>query len=382
MSALRLIAALVLVVVPFGVSHAQSSYIAPSVAIGLAYDDNVFAETDDAQSDLILRLTPTVEAGYRSARGETRLLHSFDAEKYQDNTQLDSFNSRRYTEIDVDWSATQRLDLGVLASTAATKYPGDLLPEFGLELGRTDARRTVVRPDLAYRYTRRTAFTAGGEVARDELVGGRTVDTRGAQVGVAHDWTPRHTWTFDFLRRDYRFRPGGDAYSNVALVGWIGRVSPRSTFTVRGGPRDTEVGTEPELHLAFDYDIPGGDLTFNYERTERVLIGQAGLAEAHAVWLSYTHPITPAIALRIVPSYASLTRGDEDARTGRFYIEAAYRFSPTVQFTSSYQWSRQDGSLDIPGPVDITRNVVFFGMTVAFSPRVGMVPIAEARRRR
>lgn len=361
--------------------HAQSPWIAPSVTIGIAYDDNVFATDADGQDDLMLRVTPKIEAGFRSARGEGRFLHSFDAEKYQDNTQLDQAQVRHYTELEFDYRVTPRLDAALLATAAASEISGDLLPEFGLELGRVDSRRTSIAPELEYRFSRRTRGRAGLDVTRDHVVTGITGDTRGGFVGAEYQMSALNTVSADFIRRDYSFNPGGDAHSNIVLLGWIGQLSPRAQFSVHAGPRITEVDTQPEVLIGYRYDLHGGEFSAGYERSERTIIGQSSLAETSTVWLLYAHPITPSFELRFVPSYSSLSRGDASAETVRLGVEANYRFTPLISMTSSFHRTMQTGSLVTPGPVEFTRNVVFFGMTIAFSPRVGQVPPAELRRR-
>lgn len=363
-----------------GTAHAQAPWIAPSVSIGIAYDDNITASETDPQDDMMLRVTPTIEAGFRSARGEGRFLHSFDAEKYRDSTDLDNAQVRRFTELEFDYRVTPRLDAALLATTAASDFASDLLPEFGLEQGRADSRRTTVAPEIEYRFSRRTSGSAGLEIERDRLVGGTTADTRGGFVGAAYRATPRTTWSVDLLRREYSFDPGGDAHSNIVLLGWTGQVSPRATLSIHAGPRLTEVDTRSEVLVGYRYDIPGGEFSAGYERTERTIIGQSALAEVDTVWLFYSHPITPSLALRLVPTYTALSRGDDSSNTVSVGLVADYRFTPLISLTSSYRWTRQDGSLD-RGPVDITRNVVFFGMTIAFSPRGGQTPPADIRRR-
>ncbi|MCA1798664.1 MAG: hypothetical protein LC632_04165 [Xanthomonadaceae bacterium] len=376
---LTMLAVAACIAVP-GAARAQSPWIAPSVAIGIAYDDNITASEADPQSDLMLRVTPSLEAGFRSARGEGRFLHTFDAEKYRDSTNLDSAQVRRYTELQFDYRVTPRLDAALLATTAASDFADDLAPEFGLELGRVDSRRTSIAPELEYRFTPRTSGLVGLEIERDQVVSGITADTRGAFIGAAYRATPRTTWSVDLIRRQYSFDPGGDAHSNIVLLGWTGQVSPRATLSIHAGPRMTEVDTRSEVLIGYRYDIPGGEFSAGYQRTERTIIGQASLAEAGTLWLLYAHPITPSLALRLVPSYTALSRGDASSNTAGIALAADYRFTPLISLTSSYRWTQQDGSLE-RGPVDITRNVVFFGMTVAFSPRVGQTPPADIRRR-
>src|SRR5579871_279615 len=96
-----------------------ASYVSPSIAIGGAYNDNIFLTPSDStvkrQGDEILRISPAVEAGYGSEALTIGAYYTFDAEHYNHNRGLDGNAVRRNAAVYFNYLATSRLDLALQA---------------------------------------------------------------------------------------------------------------------------------------------------------------------------------------------------------------------------------------------------------------------------
>lgn len=371
--------ALALVAAP---AMAQTGYISPSLSAGLVYDDNTTSSATDPQDDFILRVTPAIEAGWRGPRGLFSAIHSFDMERYKENTRFDDVQIRRHTRVEGDYRVTERLDFAASATTAATDAPGDLVPDLGLELGRVGgARRHTADAEVAYRVTRRMTATAGAGWTLDDVSSGTETTTALGAVGAAFMASERHTWTADYVYRRYEFDSATPIEAHIGLFGWETAMSPRSSLVVQAGPRYTDGGdTTPEVLVATTYDMPASSLSFNFERSMRSVIGRSGLADSYTAWLTYMHRMNADLSLQFTPSYTKLERGDRAVDVARAFVEARYLLNRNLSLRGSYQWRRQDGSLDTLGSPEIDRNVVFVGAVWEFIPQP-MTTESSTRRR-
>lgn len=362
-------------------AFAQTGFVSPSLSVGVVYDDNTTASSTSPQDDFILRVTPAIEGGWRGPRGTFIAAHSFDMERYQDNPSFDDTQIRHRTTIEGDYRLTERLDFSGSAMTAASDAPGDLIPELGLELGRVGSRRHAADAELAYRLSERTTMTAGAGWGRDDVASGTETTTALGSVGGEFIANERQTWTADYVYRRYEFDSSAPIEAHIGLIGWETAMSPRSSLIVQAGPRYTDGETTPEVYVASTYDMPASSLSFNFARSQSSVIGQSGLADSYTAWLSYVNQLNSAISVQFTPSYSRLERGASEVDVARAFVEARYLLNHNLSLRGSYQWSRQDGSLNLPGPVDINRNIVFVGATWEFNPQPATVASMTRRRR-
>ena len=379
-TASALLAALSLALAPVPAT-AQSSFVSPSISVGVVYDDNTTASTAAPEEDLILRVTPAIEGGWRGPRGAFTAMHSFDMERYQDNSRFDDMQIRRRTVFEGDYRLTERLDISGSAMTAASDAPGDLIPELGLELGRVGSRRHAADAEAAYRLTERTTMTAGAGWSRDDVATGTETTTALGAVGGEFVASERQTWTADYVYRRYEFDASAPIEAHIGLFGWETAMSPRSSLVVQAGPRYTDGETTPEVYVASTYDMPASSLSFNFARSQSSVIGQSGLADSYTAWLSYVSQLNADTSVQFTPSYSRLERGSSEVDVIRAFVEARYFLNRNLALRGSYQWSRQEGSLQIPGPVDINRNVIFVGAVWEFNPQPTTAESMNRRRR-
>ena len=373
------IAALPLALFASSVS-AQTSWWAPSLSVGVVYDDNTTASSS-AADDVILRVTPALEGGWRGPRGSLTALHTFDLERYKEHTSFNDAQIRRRTAIDGDYRLTERLDLSASASTAATDAPGDLIPELGLELGRVDAQRHAADAQVGYRLSERASATMTAGWTQDDVDAGTRITTLLGAIGGEYVASERHTWTADYVNRRYEFDDQEPIDAHIGLIGWTTALSERATLTLKAGPRYSDGETSPEVFVGTSWEMPTSSMALNFSRTQSTVIGQSGLADSQTLWLTYRNQFSNAWSVLVTPGWSRLERGDREAEVVRALFEVGYLVNRNLSLRGSYQFSRQDGRLESPFPLKINQNVVYVGVTWDFIPQPATDESTNRRRR-
>lgn len=179
---------------PLGL-RAGSFFIYPEITLGALYDSNVFAEDDDAESDVALTLEPNVLVKSNFSRHLLELVAGAELTRYADNDELDyeDYFARGRGRLDItrDDSLT-----GALGISRLHEDPSD--PDFGRENGEvTEFYRGEA--DLAYRHDFARLYTVlGGSLTRLDFedTGGINQDDRDrnqyqARTRVGYEISPR-----------------------------------------------------------------------------------------------------------------------------------------------------------------------------------------------
>src|SRR6266481_1499635 len=127
------------------IAQAQMGWFAaPSLLAAEVYDDNLFFSPSQREQDRILRLSPAIEAGYRSDPLSVRGRYTFDAERYAQHPQLDSNQAREQAGMDFRYRPTHRLTVATEASVITTQTPAELNLDTGLGSRRVQAERQSI----------------------------------------------------------------------------------------------------------------------------------------------------------------------------------------------------------------------------------------------
>jgi hypothetical protein len=359
---------------------AQSDlYATPSLAVAEIYDDNLFFSSSAPQEDRILRLSPAIDAGYRSAPMTVHGRYTFDAERYARHPELDDNQVREHTALDFRYEATRLLTLSADASYLKTQTPGELTPETGLEFGRARAERFFFSPSLVYQFDRLTAGTTTYRFTRDKLAGGIGSDTHIAMFDLDRRITSRDTASFGYRFEQFRFDAGDTVTAHVLLVGGTREFTPRTAATVLAGPRFSDGSTDPEVSASLFHKLDQGVLGLAYTRSETTVIGRTGTATTETLGATLGYSLGSSIEIRAAPSFLSSTLGGLQADVFIMNLEVGYRIARYLTLIGSYEFSTQHGSLTAPGGGEITRNVVLLGLVIAAPRRTDPDPESRPR---
>jgi len=131
----------------------------PTLTIGGEYNDNVFLTNERKQADFIGSFTPAVRlvlerSTYRWAAG-----YGFTAEKYLDNSELDSAVQRQNFFVTGFHRVDPRLTL-TLSETFVEDKNTNLVSEESVAIGRRTSRSNAFTPGFTWQFSPQTSLTA------------------------------------------------------------------------------------------------------------------------------------------------------------------------------------------------------------------------------
>jgi hypothetical protein len=367
--------AVLLVVVAPGLPEAEAQpgfYATPSLSLAEVYDDNLFSTPTRRQRDFITRVSPALEAGYRSAPLTLLGRYGFDAELYAEHPELNDAQTRQEASVDLQSRPTPTLRLGLTGLFRETQIAGELNLESGLTTGRVRGQRVSLAGAAGWRLGPRTEVSAEAEAADDELEGGIGTKTYTAGGRLERELTARDAGRLGYTVRRFVFDGDETQTSQAALVGWRHAFTPRTSLELSGGPRFTDGSVDPEVSASFRHELRGGELSLMYARTETTAIGQVGTlttdsATALAVW-------EPRRSLRVraAPSVVRVEQAGLDATVYSLSLGVSYRVTRFVALEASYGFALQRGST-VPTTrpdQEITRNIVVLMLTFTSTHRL------------
>ena len=355
-----------------GAAPADSGlFAAPSIALEAVHDDNLFASPSQPQADRFLRVSPAIEAGYRSVPMSLRGLYTFDAERYTRHPDLDTNRAREHSALDFRYEPTSLVTLLADASYIKTLTPGELTPETGLQFGRARAESLTFSPSLIYRFDHVDTGTASYRFTRNKLAGEVGSDTHTAMFDLDRRLAERDTASFRYRYDQFRFDTGETVTAHTLLGGGTRELTPQTAVTVLGGPRFSDGSIDPEVSASLSHMIEHGGIGLAYTRSQTAVLGVVGPVDTEALSATLSYSLGSSIELRAAPAYLSSKHNGLRADVFTMDFEAGYRIARYLTLLGSYQFSSQHGSIDAPSFGDITRNVVLLGLVVAAPDRTG-----------
>jgi hypothetical protein len=350
---------------------AQSGFFAtPSLSLAEVYDDNLFFTPSQREEDFISRLSPAIEAGYRSAALTLLGRYTLDAESYAQHSELDTTRARTQAAMDFRYQPTRLLTLSADLNDTKTQMPGELNLETGLQLGRARAERLSIAPAAAYRFGPLTAGTAAYTFTRDKLEGGMGADTHTAALSLDRRISQRDTMSLAYTFRQFLFDGQDTTTAHVVTLGGTRAITPQTTVSLVGGPRFSEGSIDPEVSASIRHVRKRGELSLNYARSQSTVIGQAGAVATETFGATAAYLLGPSWEIQAAPSFLSSRRGALQADVYRMNLATSYRITKSLSLNGSYQFNSQRGSLDIASGEEITRrNVVLLSIVVASPSR-------------
>ncbi len=357
-----------------------TGYVSPSVAVGVVYDDNIFNQPADRESDTILRVSPALEAGFESESLTLDGFYTFDAERYRKHPGLNSNTVRRDAALDLGWRATSRLNFGLDGDYTSTETPSQISPLTSLGLGRAHATAYTVNPSLNYAFDETDMGRAGYSHTAETVAQGPDTSVDTANFGWDHTVDPRNILDFDLSGSRYHFSTFADSVSSeVFTVGWTHALTPRTTLILAAGPRDTAGNVDAEVSGGVHHVMDSGTFAFDFLRSQTLVVGQVGVVETRSVNFSYDEGIGQDLEIQIAPSYAQDSVQGSRADIYRFNFSTSYRLGRITSLVGSYQYSLQRGLLGGDQNLEVRDNILYIGLV--FSAPMPQGSAFDQRRR-
>jgi len=354
---------------PRGVVAQSDFFAAPSISVAGIYDDNLFSTPSQPQRDFILRVTPALEAGYRSVPLMIQGRYDVDAEAYDRHSELYAAHAREQAAMDVRYQPAYPLTVAADANYIETQKPGELNLDTGLEGGRARAEHYSFHPSIAYRFDPRTAGTTSYSFTRDKVADGIETDTHTVTLSADRKLSPQDTASLGYVFREFLFDGQDNVTSHALMFGGTHAFSPRTAATFLGGPRYSDGSVDPEVSASVRHALDAGELSLAYGRSESTAIGQVGAVKTESLGAAAVYSLGRSIDVRIAPDRFSNQRGDLRANVYRVSVDVRYRVDNSVSLTGSVRSSVQKGNLDAANDDRISRNVIMIGVVVTSAER-------------
>jgi hypothetical protein len=392
---------------PRGLSAGEGGgfFLEPTVSVTTVRDTNLFYTPGDRTAeDWITRVSPAVQAGYRNQRGVGLGWYTFDAERYQNFTDLTRARTRDSGGLDYRGTPTERLTLTASAGYAYTTTPYELTQTTGFVLGRVAARRIAVNPSFTYAHTPRVRTRGEYAFTRDQLTGSTTITSQIANAELRRDiLAGRGTLIGAYTFRDFAFDAGRLNPSHVVGGGLQYALTPRTSFLARGAVRFTAGGLSqalptppdpnlvelpfpalldtdrsevtPEWNLSLTRRAARYELEGVFLRTQATAIGLTGVVDTTAIGFGAVARPAAWLDLRAAPGFYRDTFGSSESRVFRATVDATGWVTSRAAIVATYQYSLQQGRVGavvLPGTLpfgDIRRQQFTVGVLVTAARR-------------
>lgn len=333
------------VIVP-GVARAQGVFrVSPLFGTAQIYDTNLFSKPSDRQADFITRVSPGVEAEYRSALMTLLGRYTLDVDRFADHPELTKMDARQVAAVAVSYRPTPRLALAADAELSKTQTPGELNAETALALTRASAQRVVAHTSVTRQLDMVTAGTIDYVFTAYRVEGGLETRTHAARISTEHHLSLRDTMKVDYQLRQYFF--GISSETSFALgLGWTRAITRRASLSAHGGPRMTNGSLAPDLSASVRYQVkPGDDVSLAYGRTQTTVIGLAGTADTQSVTITGAWSVRPSLQMRVSPAVFRSSHAGLQAHVYQLAVDVARPITNDFSIDVAFDTSLQHGNL-------------------------------------
>ena len=275
-----------------GTARAQSPRspgVQADVAVGVAYDDNVFWRPL-ATPDLIQRVTPSIEMHHETPRLTLSNRYRFDAERYTDHPELTTPFARGDAAIEAAIRSSTRTKLALRAGYQRTQTASELNVTTGLATGRLLGSRGEFSSELTRTAGANGSVIVGYEFGADAVEEGIDNQSHSARLRFTRGVGTRDEVQVAYLGERWAFQPGEPILSHVGSVGWSRRITPLTKLTLEGGPRLTAGLVQPEVKASLSRRVEERtEVALTYSHTRTVAVGLPELIETDSMQASVAY---------------------------------------------------------------------------------------------
>jgi hypothetical protein len=367
----------------------EGTYIMPWVAAGVLYDDNVFFSLQgQRQDDVFYRVTPGLQASYRSTPLTVIADYRFDSEVYTKLHELNTAQQRQFGTLEMRGRPSTNWSLANTFGYGQTKTPFELNILTSAQVARFKTERYFTNPSTEYRFDSLTRATGQYVYSNDNFADEIKINSHIFNVGLDRRVSAHDTVGPAYVGRHFTF--GGNLASPLAgsvgsaepftshafMLAWTHEFSADTRLEMRAGPRvsNGKLDDFPEVFVGLRRRIQGGDLSVAYTSAVTTIIGTVGSTRADSLIVSMSYEPVKHLTFTAGPSAAWIKSSAFDSSVYTAYVEGAYQFSRYVTAKASAFFSYQEGNfLPVGGgtlnDVIIARNVYWLRLEFAYPYR-------------
>jgi len=350
----------------------------PTLTVGGEYNDNVFLSDERKQSDFIISVTPAVRLVLESSVYRWSAGYSLTAEKYLDNSQLDSAVQRQNFFLTGSHRIDPRLTL-TLSEIFIEDKNTNLVGEENIAVGRRTSRSNSLTPGFSWQFAPLTSLNASlsWTLQRFDDPAAFDSDTYRLTADVNHDLTARLRGIVGYEGRYIDVESQPALTTHTLRVGAAYQFTPTLMGTLIVGPTvrvsREDTGVSPYASAALSGLFSWGTVTGFASHYVGTAGGLGGTTENTAIGaLVQVTTLLRDLVIEGGPSYylskSIGNRGtDVDVRSFTFDLRAAYRFTSWLAAVGGYRFFAQrsdSGSTRLAGDVD--QNRLFVGVQFGF----------------
>jgi hypothetical protein len=354
-------------------AQAQTGYyLTPSLSVAEVYDNNVFYSPSPRTHDFLTRISPGLKAGYQSAPLTVEGSYSFDSEIFSRRSELTTPLMRQRGSIEVKSSPDQVSTLSIFGAYFQTRTPTELNLGTGLAAGRVRAERYTTTPAFTHRVDPLTTAKGDYTYSKDLLAGFVTIDSHVVNLALDRRLSPRDTVGPWYSGRQFQFTGFSEVNSHALTLGWSHELTPLTTLTLRGGPRLTEgtVDRLPEASASISHKLKGGQLLLAYASGVTTSFGLTDPITAQSITATATTELLPKLRVSAAPAYYKVSTETLKATVYAMTFEVSHQLTKTLAVGAFYQFNLQQGSLFVPGEIEILKSIFLIRLTVTYPARV------------
>jgi len=340
--------------------------VTPLLTTTEAYDSNLFSSSTDPSGDFITRVSPGVEAEYRSPRFSMLGRYVFDLERFAAHPELTTADGGQHASLGLRTNSSRRLAFAVDAALQSTRTPGELSAVTGLTLGRARAEHAEVHPAITRQVNPVTEATIDYTWTDDRLVGGVATSAHRAAVGIDRHVSRRDVVDVKYGVRMFLFDASDRLTSHAVSVGWSREITREAHLELRGGPVLTEGRQAPELLASMRYRPGPSELSIAYARTQTTLIGVASILDTQSITASAARTLRSRLQIRVTPGLFRTASDTQRADAARLAFEAERPVTGQLSLRATYEAAFQRGSfIAAPFAHSISRHLVQLSVVAA-----------------
>jgi len=356
--------------------------ITPSFTLSEEYNDNVFLDNRNRESDFITGFTPgiaiTVERPtYRLAAG-----YNFTAELFARETNESHAFDRQNFFLDSFWKVDPHLTLS-LTDTFIFSTDTNLIAREQVSTGRDRSLSNTLAMGAGYEFAEFWTLRGGASytLERFSRSGLEDSDVYRANVGVDRRLSSRLTvgagYEFGYFDIDNEQK----TTTHTPRIGAVWRATDTITLALSGGPtvERRESGNTrltPAITASYTQRTPFGSVSLTYDRSVGTASGLGGPTDNDLVsgYVTVT-TLLRGLTVQFLPRYSNVQSPNSDRvdiRALTLALAATYRITDWVSVIAGYQFFHQRSdstalsSIGTPIANDADQNRLFFGLTFGY----------------
>lgn len=360
--------------------------IVPSFTITEEYNDNVFLDNRNRQSDFITGFTPGIAINYERPTYRLAAGYNFTAELFARETNENHAFDRQNFFLDTAWKVDPFLTLS-LTDTFIFSTDTNLIAREQVSAGRDRSLSNTLGAGVGYQLTEFWTLRGGASytLQRFSRSGLRDSDVYHVNLGVDRRLSSRLTvgagYDFGYFDIDNEEK----TTTHTPRIGATWRATDTITLALSGGPtverrESGQTRVTPAITASYAQRVFFGSVGLAYDRAVGTASGFGGTTDNDLIsgYVNIT-TLMRGLTVQFLPRYSNVQSPNSDRIDIQAFTAAlavTYRFTDWVSAIGGYQFFRQRtdstalSSIGLPLANDADQNRLFFGLTFGYPIRI------------